>query len=238
MEVPSLEPYGHEDWPAPQKGHAAMITRLDRDVGALVRAVDELGLIGDTLFLFTSDNGPATNGGADPDFFDSRGGLRGAKGSLYEGGLRVPLIVRWPGRVAAGRTTDVVSAFEDWLPTLVTLAGGPPAPALDGVDLGPTLFGRRHQPQPALRYWELGARQALLAGDWKLVRRWESAPEGAGHLFHDELYDLARDPTEARDLAAAEPERRAALAAALTRAREPSARFPAAYDRAHAVRTR
>lgn len=198
----------------PHATYAAMVTRLDRDVGRIVAKLDELGLARDTLILFTSDNGPTFErvGGADSDFFASTGGLRGRKGSVYEGGLRVPLLARWPGRIAPGRTTDEPVASWDFLPTIVALAdrhgaGGErtfaTSGALDGVDLSPLLLGelfgaKRHF------YWELasyGGQQAARFGAWKALRR--DLRKGSTKV---ELYDLASDPNEARDVAGEHPE--------------------------------
>ena len=116
MEVPDYGPYADRDWPNPQKGHAAMISRMDRDVGRLLDRLKELGLDDDTIVFFSSDNGPHKEGGADPAFFQSWGPLRGYKRDLYEGGIRVPAIVRWPGVIPAGAESDHVWAFWDFLP--------------------------------------------------------------------------------------------------------------------------
>jgi arylsulfatase A-like enzyme len=123
MEVPDYGIYADKDWPEPQKGHAAMITRLDRAVGRLLQKLKDLGLDTNTLVFFASDNGPHREGGNNPDFADSNGPLRGTKRDLYEGGIRVPLLARWPGRIEAGAVTDHISAFWDFLPTLAELAG-------------------------------------------------------------------------------------------------------------------
>src|SRR5262249_61362592 len=122
------------NWPRPrtEKAHAAMITRLDTDVGRLVKRLQELHLEEETLVFFTSDNGPHKEGGADPQFFHSSGPLRGYKRDLYEGGIRVPMIARWPGRIRAGRVSDQVWAFWDFLPTVVELASAKAPPGLDG----------------------------------------------------------------------------------------------------------
>ena len=125
MEVPSDAPYSAEPWPQVEKNHAAMITRLDGDVGRVLRRLKDLGLEDDTIVFFSSDNGPHKEGGADPAFFRSSGPLRGYKRAMYEGGIRVPMIVRWPGKVAAGTVSDPVWAFWDVLPTLAELAGAP-----------------------------------------------------------------------------------------------------------------
>src|SRR5262245_10917967 len=123
MEVPDYGEYQNRAWPEPQKGLAAMISRLDRDVGRLLQRLKERGLAERTLVLFSSDNGPHREGGNNPDFFRSNGGLRGIKRDLYEGGIRVPLIARWPGKLPAGQVSDHVGSFADLLPTAAELAG-------------------------------------------------------------------------------------------------------------------
>ena len=201
MEVPDLGDYTDLDWPEPQKGHAAMITRLDRDVGRLLELLKELGLDRNTLVIFTSDNGPHREGGNDPEFNRSSGPLRGIKRAHYEGGIRVPTIARWPGRVPAGKVSDAIWYFADVLPTLAALAGAPPPPGIDGVSIVPTLEGRT---QPALRdrflYWEFheaAFKQAARWGDWKAVRNHLDDPI--------ELYDLSKDIGETTNLAAQQP---------------------------------
>ena len=157
--------------PKPRAAYAAMITRLDREVGRLVECVRELGLEQQTVIVFTSDNGPLYDrvGGTDTDFFDSASGLRGRKGSLYEGGVRVPCIVRWPGRIPPGTTHDRVTGFEDWLPTLMELAGfkSEIPKGLDGISFAPPLLGRRQRERPFL-YREFpgyGGQQSVRVGD-------------------------------------------------------------------------
>jgi len=203
MEVPSDEPYGDRDWPQQQKNHAAMITRMDRDVGRLMEKLVELGIDDDTLVIFTSDNGPHREGGADPDFFDSSGPLRGIKRDLYEGGIRVPMIARWPGKVRPGSVTDHLSAFWDFLPTATEMAGTEHPAGIDGISYLPTLLGdgdrqRGHE----YLYWEFhegkATKQAVRAGNWKAVRLRPSGPI--------ELYDLARDIGENDDIAAGHPD--------------------------------
>jgi len=202
MEVPDYGPYADKDWPDPQKGHAAMITRMDRDIGQLFDTLRALGLDDDTLVIFSSDNGPHREGGADPEFFNSRGGMRGIKRDLYEGGIRVPTLARWPGRVPAGVSSDQVWAFWDFLPTAAALAGGTAPEGIDGISMLPALLGRDDaQQQHEHLYWEFhegGFKQAVRMGDWKAVRPGTDEPV--------ELYDLAEDPGETRDLAAAHPE--------------------------------
>ncbi len=197
MEVPTDEPYSDRPWPQPQKNHAAMITRLDRDVGRLVALLKKLGLDEDTVIFFASDNGPHREGGADPAFFDSNGPLRGIKRDLYEGGIRVPGIVRWPGRVAAGTTSDHPWAFWDVLPTAAELGGAPSPGGLDGVSIAPLLLGGA-APRGGTLYWEFRDKTAVRDGKWKAVRNGKERPV--------ELYDLGADLGETKDLAAAHPD--------------------------------
>lgn len=202
----------------PQSAYAGMITRMDREIGRAMQLVQELGLDENTLFVFTSDNGPLQGmlqglAGSDGDFFNSNGGLRDGKGMLYEGGIRVPTIVRWKGRVAGGATTDRISGFEDWLPTLAEIASsgnpsaGLPVPSdIDGVSLLPTLLG---QPQPPreLLYREFpgyGGQQSIRVGNWKAIRTGlhpRPKDRASGKPVKTELYDLAADPAETNDLA-------------------------------------
>jgi arylsulfatase A-like enzyme len=193
MEVPDYGPYATRDWTNPQKGYAAMIDRMDRDVGRLIARLAELGLDSRTLVLFTSDNGPHKEGGFDYEFFDCNGPLRGIKRDLYEGGIRVPCIVRWPGRVQPG-VCETPLAFWDVMPTFCELAGAPRPSDLDGRSFAAGLQGGRW-PSPRPMYWEFhegGFHQAVRDGQWKAVRH---------NLGPIELYDLAADPGEARDVA-------------------------------------
>jgi arylsulfatase A-like enzyme len=186
--------------PTPHAAYAAMIDRFDESVGRLLRLLDELGLDERTVVFLTSDNGPHRAGGGDPEFFRSAGPLRGIKRDLYEGGIRVPMLVRWPGRIAPGTVSARPWAFWDFLPTAAELAGLPAPAALDGGSVVPTLLGQR-QPEAAFLYWEAldgGFRQAIRQGRWKALRL-----EG-GTVF--ELYDLESDLGERRNVAAANPE--------------------------------
>jgi arylsulfatase A-like enzyme len=226
MEVPSYGPYANEDWPDPQKGHAAMITRMDGDIGRLFALLKRLRLDEKTLVLFSSDNGPHKEGGGDPAFFDSNGPLRGLKRDLYEGGIRVPLIARWPGRIAAGSGTNHVSAFWDFLPTCCELVGATAPKGIDGISILPTLLGRpeRQKGHPYL-YWEFheqGKKQAVRMGRWKGVRV-NVAKEPNGPI---ELYDLTADLGEERNLADAHPEIVKRMAEIMVTARTPSEHWP------------
>ena len=195
MEVPDFGIYKDKDWPEPQKGHAAMISRMDADIGRLLARLKKHGLDENTLVLFTSDNGPHREGGNDPDFNQSHGPLRGIKRDLHEGGIRIPMIARWPGKVAAGTTADFVGAFWDVLPTLSELAGGKVPAGLDGISFVPTLRGQKQKQHDAL-YWafyERGGAQALRMGKWKAVQQPIGTPL--------QLYDLEKDLGEKENVA-------------------------------------
>lgn len=201
MEIPDYGIYAQKDWPQSEKGRAAMISRLDRGVGRILKRVRNLGIDGNTIVFFASDNGPHREGGSDPNFFASAGPLRGAKRDLYEGGVRVPLIVHWPGRIEAGSVTGHISAFWDLLPTCADLAGGEAPENADGLSLVPALLSTpRRQKQHEYLYWEFherGSAQAVRFGRWKAILL------PGGPL---ELYDLEADLGETTDLAADRPE--------------------------------
>jgi arylsulfatase A len=211
---------GYRSQPAPRAAFVAMITRMDRDIARLTTQLGERGLDRRTLIMFVSDNGPHREGGADPAFFKSSGGLRGIKRDLYEGGIRVPMIARWVGTIPAGSASDHVWAHWDMLPTLAELAGARTPAGLDGLSMARALQGRT-QPSHDFLYWEFherGFQQAVRMGNWKAVRLAKDAPL--------ELYDLAADPVEARDLAAARSEVVARIERYLKTARTESARWP------------
>ncbi len=199
QEVPDYGEYAREPWPNPDKGQAAMVSRLDRDVGRLLEKLEALGLAGDTLVLFSSDNGPHQEGGNDPERFDANGPLRGLKRALYEGGIRVPTIARWPGRVAPGSVSSHVGYFGDFFATCAEVLGqGVPA-GLDSLSLLPILTGRPgEQKAHDYLYWEFyeqGGRQAVRFGSWKAIRE----PMKTGRV---QLFDLSKDIGEEKDLAA------------------------------------
>lgn len=200
MEVPSYGPYANRPWPQPEKGFAAMITRMDADIGRILAALKRRGLDENTLVIFTSDNGPHREGGHDPRFFESSGPLRGIKRDLYEGGIRVPMIARWPARIRGGQTSDFPWAFWDVLPTLAELAGAKMPPGLDGISVAAALTGQAQESHEHF-YWEFhegGFSQAVRMGPWKGVRKGVEGPI--------ELYNLEEDPGERRDLASDRPE--------------------------------
>jgi arylsulfatase A-like enzyme len=223
MEVPALGEYANTDWPAPQKGHAAMITRMDADIGRMFDKLKALGLDNNTLVIFTSDNGPHAEGGNNPQFNQSSGPLRGIKRSLTEGGIRVPTIARWPGMVKAASTTNFVGGFQDVMPTFAQLAGASPAvpKSIDGLSFVPTLLGHPgEQQQHDYLYWafyEGGSGQAARAGDWKAVQQPINSPV--------RLYNLASDLGENRDVAAAHPDVVKRLTADMQAAYIPSERW-------------
>ena len=215
----------------PHAAFAAMVEHLDRQVGQIVDKVEALGLSDNTLIVFTSDNGPHLEAGADPDFFDSNGPLRGYKRDLYDGGIRVPMIAVWPDQIAAGTESDHVSAFWDWFPTFSELAGSAAPIATDGVSLLPTLTGEGTQLQHDYLYWEfheMNGRQAVRRGNWKGVRY---NVDDAGSEDRLELYDLATDVGETNDVAADHPEVVAELKQLIEDARTPSSVFAFAWER-------
>jgi len=191
----------------PRAAYAAMVTRMDSDVGRILARVRELGLEGSTLVIFTSDNGPTYNGGTDSEYFKSAGVFRGLKGQLYEGGIHVPLIVSWPGRVREGAVSSAVTGNWDFFTTLASVAGverGALPAEIDGIDLSPQLFGDGALVPREYLYWEYASGagwQAVRLGDFKGVRRSaKKAPDGP-----IELYDLAADPGESVDIADKHP---------------------------------
>ncbi|WP_144051630.1 arylsulfatase [Fibrisoma limi] len=221
IEVPDYGPYANEEFPDVQKAFAASITYLDAHVGKVLAKLHELKLDDNTLVIFSSDNGPHAEGGNDPAYFNSNGGLRGIKRDLYEGGIRVPMLARWPGRIKAGTISNHPSAFWDFLPTACEVAGVPQPAGLDGLSYLPALLGKGTQPQHPYLYWEFheqGRKQAVRQGSYKLV-----------YLLKDnrmELYDLSRDPTEQHNIADGNPAIVARLKTILDRARVPSPDFP------------
>ena len=223
-EIPDLGPYADEPWPKNARVHAAMLSRMDRDVGRILDLLAELSIDDSTVVFFTSDNGAAERW---EGVFDSSGPLRGRKRDVYEGGLRVPMLVRWPGRVAAARVSDAVWTFADFLPTAAALAGVDPPEGLDGRSVLPVLLGETERLPERTLYWEFhekGLHQAALREPWKAVRH------GAGQPV--ELYDLRHDVGETRDVSAMHPAITSALAAFLDGARVPSENWPTELDRA------
>ena len=178
--------------------------------------------------MFSSDNGPTWVGGSDLEFFDGNGPFRGRKQQLWEGGIRVPMIARWPGHIAAGEVTDQLSAQWDVLPTVLELVGAREAipTDIDGISFAPTLLGEDLQVTHDVMYWELGRQQAVRAGDWKLFRR----ANADGEIDIVELFNLADDPGEQTNLADAEPDKLAEMIELARTSRVPSEVFPSPFD--------
>ena len=210
--------------PEAHAAFAAMVTLLDKQVGEVLDKLKELGLDKNTIVIFTSDNGPHQEGGADPDYFDSNGPLKGYKRDLYEGGIRVPMIARWPEKIKAGAMSDHVSAFWDVMPTFAELVGVATPENVDGISFLPTLLGEEGQEEHAHLYWEFhekGGRQAVRKGNWKLVRYdvFDSSKTTT------ELYDLSVDLGEENDVAAKHPDVVEELLSLIEQSRTPSEVF-------------
>ncbi|MCE5187290.1 MAG: arylsulfatase [Planctomycetaceae bacterium] len=216
--------YGSQYWP--RAAFAAMVDRLDGNVGQLLALLKELQIDDNTVVLFSSDNGPHREGGSDPDFFHSSGPLRGYKRDVYEGGIRVPLLVRWPSRITAGITSGHVCAFWDMLPTLAGLAGLKQIPQMDGLSFVPTLLNKpTEQTQHEHLYWEFheqGGKQAVRMGSWKGVRL-NAMKNSDGPI---ELYDLIRDVGEQTNIAERHPEIVDRMACIMKQEHQTSETFP------------
>lgn len=199
---PYLGEKGYLPTPRPRATYAAMIAYLDHTVGEIRRALEEAGRSHDTVILFTSDNGATFNGGVDTAFFASNGGLRGQKMSLYEGGIRVPMVAWWPGKIPAGNTSDAVAMAYDSFATLAEIAGAR-APKRDGISYLPALLGRPMPDRPFVytEYPEAASMQAVFMGRFKAIR-----PNLSRDPDRLELYDVAGDPGETRDLAGERPD--------------------------------
>ncbi len=204
LRPPSLAPYENKPWPEPEKAFAAMVTRMDADIGQLLALLKELHLDENTLVIFASDNGPCTAGGHKASTFHSTP-FRGEKTQLYEGGIRVPFIARWPQHITAGTRSDLPIVFYDFLATLADLAGQAAPANTDGISFLPTLLGRAtEQKRHEFLYWEYAVQhgsQAIRMGDWKGLRS-GLAQAGEAKI---ELYNLKTDPREATNVAAQQP---------------------------------
>ncbi len=243
LQIPqeAMAPYLAEHWPetpydgkkhyfaqeTPHAAYAAMITRIDDYLGRIMATLKELSVDDNTLVLFSSDNGAVFPlCGTDPVFFNSTANLRGYKQDLYEGGIRSPLIARWPGHIAAGSTSDYIGAFWDFLPTLSDVAGAQTPKGLDGISFLPALVQKGTHPKHEYLYWEFhsqGGSQAARINNWKAIRNKVNTNPNAPI----ELYDLANDPAEQRDVASANPELVARFTELMKTSRTPSelARF-------------
>ncbi|MBB2151682.1 arylsulfatase [Pedobacter gandavensis] len=196
---------GYQPQAYPHAAYAAMVTRLDNYVGAVVAKLKALGLDKNTLIVFTSDNGPHREGGNEPEFFNSSGGFKGIKRQLTEGGIREPMIVAWPGKIKNGQVSDHVGAFWDFFPTFAALAGQPAPPQTDGLSILPTLLKKGKQQQHPFLYWEFhedGGRQAVRMGKWKAIKEQVIRNPNA----KIQLYDLSVDPQEISDLSENHPD--------------------------------
>ncbi len=219
---------GYASVQKPRATYAAMVERMDHYVGEVVEKLKELNLIHNTLIIFTSDNGAHSEGGADPAFFNSTAGLRGQKRDLYEGGIRVPFIVHWPGQIRQPRVSDHVAAFWDLLPTFNELAGSPVTASTDGLSFLPVLSGKGKQARHKYLYWEFheaGGRQAVRSGKWKLVKLQVKNKDKTTY----ELYNLETDPAETQNLLNRKPSVYKRLRKYMDEAHIENLLFPMAY---------
>lgn len=209
----------------PRAAYAGMVAFLDDAVGQVLDTLVELGIEEDTVVIFASDNGPHFEGGANANFFDSNGPLRGGKRAMFEGGIRTPQIVWWPGTIEPGSRTELITAFWDFPATALELAGGEPMAETDGISIAPTLLGQGEaQSTHAYLYWEFheqGGKQAVRMGPWKGIRR-DVHKTRFGPI---ELYDLRSDPGETTDVSGDHPEIVARIEAAMADAHVPSDQF-------------
>jgi len=217
---------GYQPHPTPRAAYAAMVSRLDRTVGRVMALLKELNLDENTIVIFSSDNGAvyAGVGGSDPLFFRSTGLLRDFKGSVHEGGVRIPFIVRWPGKVPPGKTNNFIGAFQDFLPTFCEIAGVKTSAKLDGLSILPTLTGKGKQTEHPYLYFEFqgyGGQQAVRMGPWKAVRK--NLLKGNMEI---ELYNLDRDLSETTDIASQHSDILANLRRILEENHTPSPQFP------------
>jgi arylsulfatase A len=229
LEPPSLEPYADKPWPPSERAFAAMITRMDRDIGKLMDLLKAINLDDRTVMMFAGDNGPCTAGGHSAATFHSTP-FRSQKGHPYEGGIRVSFLARWPSHIPAGRKTAQPIAFWDVLPTCAELAGVPVTAPVDGLSFLPTLLGRpQDQKQHDYFYWELASDrgfQEIRMGDWKADILLVSQP-GTPRL---ELYNLKEDPAERNDVAAGHPDIVKRMEQLAKAARTSNAMFPLTYE--------
>lgn len=230
---PGAIDHGYASQPYPHAAFAAMVTRLDLYLGQIMDKLKETGLDRNTIVIFTSDNGPHIEGGADPDFFNSNGPFKGVKRDLYEGGIREPFVAWWPGHIKPGSSSDHVSSFWDLLPTFLTLAGAESLvpEAIDGISFLPDLLDKPQvQKKHDYLYFELheqGGKQAVIKGDWKAIRL-EVDKDPNGQLL---LYNIKNDPGETKDLAASYPRMIQQMEAIMSKEHTASVLFPFANER-------
>ncbi|MGC4104299.1 sulfatase-like hydrolase/transferase [Ferruginibacter sp.] len=210
--------------PYPHAAFAAMVNRLDRYVGDVIKMINDKGLAENTLIIFCSDNGPHKENGGDPDFFQNHGIYRGIKRDLYEGGIRVPFIAYWKGKILPA-TTDQWLALWDMYPTFQEVAGIKPSKNVDGISIVPTLLQQKKQKQHEYLYWEFhenNGRQAVRWKNWKLVKLEVGKKDSAVV----ELYDLANDPSEKNNVIAQFPRIAEKLDKKIKEAHTPNAEWP------------
>ncbi len=210
--------------PSPRATYAAMVTRMDRTLGKMRALLKETGQAENTLIIFTSDNGATFNGGYDREFFEGNKPLRGMKTQLWDGGIRVPCIAAWPGKIKAGQTSDFVGASWDFLPTFAALVGAAAPAGLDGVSIAPTLLGEKPQPQHDHLYWETvaGGHQAVRLGEWKGIR----LGVAKNAVVPVQLFHISEDIGETTDVASSHPEIVKKIEAIMRAEHIPSAEFP------------
>ena len=220
--LPEREGHPHYSYERePKTTFAAMISYMDHNVGLILKKLEDLGIADNTLVMFASDNGAMREGGHKMESFNSSGPLRGGKRDLYEGGIRVPMIAWWPGKIQPGQTTDHPSAFWDISPTVRELAGATPQEDTDGLSLVPTFLGQGEQKKHDHLYWEFfegGGKRAILEGPWKLIlfdTNKDANPKA-------ELYNIEDDLAERTNLAKKHPEKVSALISQMNQARTPS----------------
>lgn len=209
----------------PKATYAAMVERLDKHVGEVMAKLKELGLDKNTLIMFSSDNGIHSEGGMDPEFFNSNGIYRGYKRDMYEGGIHTPMVAMWPAKIKAGTTTNHISAFWDVMPTIAEAVKIKAPKNIDGISFLPTFVSKKKQKQHEYLYWEfhaVGGKQAVRQGKWKAVRLNVLTKEKTV----TELYDLDQDPSETKNLAAQFPEKVKELEALMQKSHTESASFP------------
>lgn len=234
MESPSYGPFEDKDWPPAEKGFAEVMRFVDREVGSLLALLQSLGIDQKTLVIFASDNGPHQEGGHKSDFFDSNGAFNGIKRDLTDGGIRVPMIAWWPGKVKAGSVSDHVSGFQDLMPTLADVAGVKLTSATDGISMLPTLLGSGEQKQHDYLYWnfdEQGGKRAVLQWPWKLIHLntgvGKRPAKGQARPLEVQLFNLETDIGEAQNVAADHADIVKKLEAKMQEAwREPDAAAP------------
>jgi len=222
---PDLLVAGYSPQQHPKATYAAMVSRLDKQVGEVVAKIKELGLEENTIIMFASDNGIHKEGGIQPEDFNSNGIYRGAKRDLYEGGIKSPMIASWPGMIQQGSSTNLISAFWDIMPTFAEIAGVEKPENIDGISFLPTLLNKGNQEKHEDMYWEFHAqsgKQAVRQGKWKAIRLNCLVPDKSVV----ELYDLEKDPSETNDLSSEFPEKVKELVAIMDREHVESDKFP------------